>query len=137
MTDRSTVTFGSVQRDYINSLRSKLLDSGGVYDLNFTRGVNLSIVIAMAHNCAEGYAEKHGIRPQDAPAQIVADYLQTGDVPQYVKDNYDAMGKSFMTSVVHCTLTDSPGFPTDEKWDEMGVDREEYNDVFTAEVPDE
>ena len=142
---RKTVTFGSVQQQYINTLRAELLGQAGSdnFDLNFTEGANLAAVIALAFHHADEYRDRVAadggpdLSYDVAAAEIVGEYLVTGDVPAFVKDSFREYAEYFATTVVQTTLTDEPGVPTREWWDEHGQDHDDVLRQFTAEPPEE
>lgn len=136
---RKTITFGAVQKEFINKLRAELLGQGQ-QDLSFTEGVNFAVVALLGFLFADEYLDRHGLHgevPRDvAAAEIAADYLITGDVPGFIKDSYGAYAESFATTTIQTMLTDDVGVPDAEWWEEAGVSQDEFYKLFTAEPPD-
>lgn len=139
---RKSVTFGSVQHEFINSLRAELLDQGGgsKMDLNFTDGANLSVVIAMAFLHAEEYRDRldeefREMPIDEAAADIAAEWVKTGDVPKLVKGNFKSYTESFVYQMVSCILSDTPGTLTEEEIESASVSEDRMYEMFTAESP--
>lgn len=134
---------GDVQTAHINDLRAELLRQAGGYgplDLTFTDGANLAVVIGMAHLHAPHYRDEidgfDGDEPiGDVAAEIVSQYLEHGDVPESMKRNYGTEAKSFATTVVQSLAFPEPGVPDAEWFEERGIERDRYYEMFTAESP--
>lgn len=142
---RKQARLGSVQGEYVNRLRAELLSQGGDTntDLSFTQGVNLAVVIAMAHHHAPAYkdhimqAEGIDLTTHEVAAELVGQYIQHRYVPSTMKDVYGQEAESFILSVMQTILTQEPGFPKEGWWDEHTVDHDTFNEQFTAEPPSE